>query len=137
VAAGLAALPADATHVLVHDAARPLATAALARRVIERLSRGGVDAVLPAIPVRDTLKRVDGERITSTVDRSTLVAVQTPQGFVVESLRAAHAADDADASDDAVLIERWGGTVAMVPGEEANLKITFPADLAIAEGLLS
>lgn len=137
VAAGLAALPADATHVLVHDAARPLATAALARRVIERLSRGGVDAVLPAIPVRDTLKRVDGERVTSTVDRSTLVAVQTPQGFVVESLRAAHSADDADASDDAVLIERWGGIVAMVPGEEANLKITFPADLALAEGLLS
>jgi len=136
VAIGLAALPADAEIVLVHDAARPLATPALCRRVLERLAAGGVDGVVPGIPVRDTLKRVDADRVVGTVDRAGLVAIQTPQGFVVESLRAAHAANDDDASDDAVLVERWGGAVAMVPGEEANLKITFPADLALAEGLL-
>ena len=136
VAAGLAALPVDAEIVLVHDAARPLATPALCRRVLERLVAGGVDGVVPAIPVRDTLKRVEADWVVGTVDRSGLVAIQTPQGFVLESLRAAHAADDDDASDDALLVERWGGAVAVVPGEETNLKITFPADLAVAEGLL-
>ncbi|HSM01740.1 MAG TPA: 2-C-methyl-D-erythritol 4-phosphate cytidylyltransferase [Acidimicrobiia bacterium] len=136
VAAGLAALPEDAERVLVHDAARPLATGALTRRVLERLAAGGVDGVVPAVPVRDTLKRVEGDWVVETVERSPLVAVQTPQGFMVGSLRAAHASDDEDASDDAVLIERWGGSIAVVPGEEANLKITFPADLAVAEAML-
>lgn len=136
VAAGLATLPEGAERVLVHDAARPLATAALTRRVLERLVAGGVDGVVPAVPVRDTLKRVEGDWVVETVERSPLVAIQTPQGFLVESLRAAHAADDQDASDDAVLIERWGGSIAVVPGEEANLKITFPADLAVAEAML-
>lgn len=136
VAAGLATLPEGAEWVLVHDAARPLATAALTRRVLERLVAGGVDGVVPAVPVRDTLKRVEGDWVVETVERSPLVAIQTPQGFLVESLRAAHAADDQDASDDAVLIERWGGSIAVVTGEEANLKITFPADLAVAEAML-
>lgn len=136
VAAGVAALPAAATHVLVHDAARPLATPELTRRIVARLAAGGVDAVVPAVAIRDTVKRVVGDFITETPDRSALVAVQTPQGFVVASLRAAQAADDDDASDDAVLIERWGGRVAVIPGEETNLKITFAADLLVAERLL-
>ncbi|MEX1207805.1 MAG: 2-C-methyl-D-erythritol 4-phosphate cytidylyltransferase [Acidimicrobiia bacterium] len=137
VARGLAALPDGATHVLVHDAARPLARPSLVRRVIDRLAVGDADGVVPVIPVRDTIKRVEGESVVETVERSALVAVQTPQGFLLESLRAAHAADDIDASDDALLIERWGGTVVTVPGEESNLKITFAGDLSIAEALLS
>jgi 2-C-methyl-D-erythritol 4-phosphate cytidylyltransferase len=136
VVAGLGALPPDADLVLVHDAARPLATPALCLRLLERIAAGGVDGVVPAVPVRDTLKRVESDWVVETVERSPLVAVQTPQAFLVESLRAAHAADDDDASDDAVLIERWGGSIAVIPGEEANLKITFPADLAVAEALL-
>lgn len=137
VARGLAAVPGEATHVLVHDAARPLAGPTLVRRVIDRLAAGDVDGVVPALPVRDTIKRVVGESVAETVERSALVAVQTPQGFVLDSLRAAHAADDDDASDDALLVERWGGTVVTVAGEEGNMKITYPGDLAIAEALLS
>jgi 2-C-methyl-D-erythritol 4-phosphate cytidylyltransferase/2-C-methyl-D-erythritol 2,4-cyclodiphosphate synthase len=137
VAIGLAALPDGATHVLVHDAARPLAGPSLVRRVIDRLAVGDADGVVPAIPVRDTIKRVDGESVVETVERSALVAVQTPQGFLLDSLRAAHAANDIDASDDALLIERWGGSVVMVPGEGSNLKITYAGDLSIVEALLS
>ncbi len=135
VANGLAALPPEATHVLVHDAARPLASATLALAVVARLERGDVAGVVPAVPVRDTLKKVDGDDVTETVDRSALVAVQTPQGFVLEVLRAAHAASDEDASDDAAMIERMGGRVVMIPGEPANLKITYPEDLAVARAL--
>jgi 2-C-methyl-D-erythritol 4-phosphate cytidylyltransferase len=135
VAAGLAALPADATHVLVHDAARPLATTALARAVVTRLAVGDVDGVVPAVPVGDTIKRVEGERVVETVLRTGLVAVQTPQGFRLEALRSAHGADDADATDDAQLVERAGGSVVYVPGEGSNLKITYPEDLAVAEAL--
>jgi 2-C-methyl-D-erythritol 4-phosphate cytidylyltransferase len=135
VAAGLAVLPEGATHVLVHDAARPLATAALVRAVLTRLAVGDVDGVVPAVPVADTIKRIAGERIVETMVRSGLVAVQTPQGFRLEELRAAHDADDTDASDDAELVERHGGSVVFVPGEGSNLKITYPADLAVAEAL--
>ena len=136
VAAGLTVLPPDATHVLVHDAARPLATAALAKAVVARLAAGGVDGVVPGIPVRDTMKRVAGDQVVSTVPRQDLIAVQTPQGFVVAALRAAHAAVDDDATDDAQLVERNGGRVVYVPGENANLKITYAEDLAVAEAWL-
>ena len=136
VAAGLAALPHDATHVLVHDAARPLASAALVRRVASRLAEGDVDAVTPAISIGDTLKRIAGERVVETVSREGLVSVQTPQGFSVVALRSAHAADDDDATDDAQLIERDGGSVVFVNGESGNMKITHPDDLAVAEALL-
>jgi 2-C-methyl-D-erythritol 4-phosphate cytidylyltransferase len=136
VRAGLDALPPGASHVLVHDAARPLATPELVRRVIDRLLSGGVDAVVPVVPVRDTLKRVGDGWVLATVERADLAGAQTPQGFKVEVLRAAHAVGDEDAGDDAVLVERLGMSVACVEGETANLKVTYPGDLALAEALL-
>jgi 2-C-methyl-D-erythritol 4-phosphate cytidylyltransferase len=137
VRAGLEALPPDASHVLVHDAARPLASPDLVRRVIDRLLSGGVDAVVPVVPVRDTLKRVGDGWVVETVDRRGLAGAQTPQGFRVAALRAAHAANgDDDAGDDALLVERLLGSVATVEGEEANLKVTYPGDLALAEAWL-
>jgi len=136
VAAGLTALESRADWVLVHDAARPLATEALTRRVIERLLRGDVDGVVPVVPVRDTLKRIDGDTVVETVGRASLVAVQTPQGFRVAALQAAQRSGDGDASDEALLIEREGGRVVTVPGDPANLKVTYPGDLAVVEALL-
>lgn len=136
VAAGLAAISADATHVVVHDAARPLATPDLVRALLERISVGDVAAVVPAVPVRDTMKRVRADRVVETVDRDGLVSVQTPQAFTVAALRSAHAAGDEDASDDALLVERIGGSVATIMGEVHNLKITFPDDLLLADRLL-
>lgn len=136
VRAGLDALPAGATHVVVHDAARPLATAALTRLVVARLAVGDVAGVVPVIALRDTVKRVGGELVEATIDRSDLVAVQTPQAFLLEALVAAHDAGDEDASDDAAMVERIGQRVAVVLGEASNLKITYPEDLAVAEALL-
>lgn len=136
VRAGLDALPADTTHVLIHDAARPLAGADLVRRVVARLGAGDCDGVIPGIPVRDTLKRVQGERVIDTADRSVLVAAQTPQGFDLAVVLAAHDAGDEDATDDAALVEANGGAVVVVPGDPRNLKITYPEDLAVAEALL-
>jgi 2-C-methyl-D-erythritol 4-phosphate cytidylyltransferase len=135
VANGMAALGEGFDYVLIHDAARPLASAELATRVVERLRRGDVDAVIPVVPVRDTLKRVAGDRVEGTVDRSRLVAAQTPQGFRFAALAAAQAADPGDAGDEAALIERAGGSVAAVPGDPANLKVTYPEDLAVIEAL--
>ncbi|HSG79677.1 MAG TPA: 2-C-methyl-D-erythritol 4-phosphate cytidylyltransferase, partial [Acidimicrobiia bacterium] len=137
VRAGLDALGGSAEWVLVHDAARPLASADLVGRVIARLVAGDVDGVVPVVAVRDTLKRVDGGRIVETVDRAPLVAAQTPQGFRVRTLLAAHDADRADASDDALLVERAGGTVVTVEGDPVNMKITYAGDLAVAEALLA
>lgn len=136
VAAGLAQVPGDTQFVLVHDAARPLATPALARRVAARLAAGDADAVVPVVAVRDTIKQIEGGWVAATLERSELRAVQTPQGFVADVLRRAHAASDADATDDAALVERWGGTVATVPGEPGNLKVTFPEDLVVLSALL-
>ena len=105
---GLDRVPTGTEFVLVHDAARPLASVDLIRRVIERLIVGDVAGVVPAVPVRDTVKETEGDVIVRTVDRSPLVAVQTPQGFVASILREAHAASDEDASDDATLVELDG-----------------------------
>jgi 2-C-methyl-D-erythritol 4-phosphate cytidylyltransferase len=135
VAIGVQALGPDVDMVLVHDAARPLAGEDLARRVAERLLRGDVDAVVPVVPLYDTIKRIDGETVVETVDRDALAAAQTPQGFRVGALLAAQAASPGDASDEAVLIERAGGTVVVVAGDPANLKVTYPADLAVVEAL--
>ena len=135
VAAGLAVAPEGVTHVLVHDAARPLASADLVGRVIDRLALGGTDAVVPGLAVRDTLKHVEDGVVTRTVDRTDLVIAQTPQGFTFDALVRGHAFDDDDATDDAALVERSGGKVVIVAGEDHNLKVTYPGDLAVAEAL--
>ncbi len=134
VLAGVGAIP-SAEHVLIHDAARPLASAALVRRVLEALKEGAV-AVIPAVPVNDALKRVDGDLITGHVDRTGMVAVQTPQGFRLDILRAAHDSVPGDAHDDAQLVQAQGHNVRVVAGEIHNLKITYPEDLERAEALL-
>ncbi len=135
VAAGLAVIPDSVSAVVVHDAARPLAGSELVVRVLARLAVGDVAGVVPGVPVRDTLKRVEGDRVVMTVDRDPLISVQTPQAFLVAALRAAHASDDADASDDASLLERAGEPIAWVPGDPGNLKVTYPADLQILEAM--
>lgn len=131
VRAGLAAVPAGASVILVHDGARPLASPALYRRVIDAV-QAGADAVVPALPVVDTIRRRGG----GVVDRDELVAVQTPQGFRAESLRTAHATGS-EATDDASLVEALGSSVVLVEGETENLKITRPADLLVARALLA
>jgi 2-C-methyl-D-erythritol 4-phosphate cytidylyltransferase len=139
VRCGLAAVPVEAEVVLVHDAARPLTTPAVFEAVLGSLAEVGLDGAVPGVPVHDTIKQVDTEQmITATLDRTTLVAVQTPQGFRASVLRRAHAAAGTDgATDDAVLVEAAGGRVRVVPGDPANLKITTPDDLAAAERRLA
>ena len=129
VANGLAAVPGGADVVLVHDAARPLASDALFARVVDAV-KGGADAAVPVIAVVDTIRHVDG----GTVDRDRLRAVQTPQGFRAAALRAVHDRGGL-ATDDASLVEEDGGRVVLVEGERSNLKITEPADLAVAAAL--
>ncbi len=133
---GLAAVPAAAEVIVVHDAARPLASDALFRSVIDAVLSDGAGGAIPGVPVSDTIKVVDGaSNVTRTLDRAALVAVQTPQAFGAEVLRRAHAAGG-EATDDAALVEALGATVRVVPGDPRNLKITTPADLGTAEGLL-
>jgi 2-C-methyl-D-erythritol 4-phosphate cytidylyltransferase len=134
VRAALAAVPDDADIVVVHDAARPLASPRLFMAVIAAV-REGADAAVPALAVTDTVKRVDGDRVIETVPREGLVVVQTPQAFRADALRRAHA-DGTDASDDAMLVERSGGVVKIVAGEARNLKITVPADLELAGSMI-
>jgi 2-C-methyl-D-erythritol 4-phosphate cytidylyltransferase len=136
VRAGLRAVPDEAEVVLVHDAARPLATLALCDAVIDAVTRGA-DAAIPALPVTDTLKRVDGTCVVDTVDRAHLVAVQTPQAFRASALRAAHAsAAHLEVTDDAAVVEATGGRAVIVPADPRNVKITTPVDLVIAAALL-
>ncbi|TDT14822.1 2-C-methyl-D-erythritol 4-phosphate cytidylyltransferase [Ilumatobacter fluminis] len=128
VRAGLAEVPPDTDIVCVHDAARPFADADLYRRVVAAVE-AGADASVPGIAVTDTIKVVDGDGVvTATPERSTLVAVQTPQAFRHGALVAAHASG-ADATDDAALIEATGGRVVVVEGAADNRKITVPDDL--------
>ena len=133
VRAGLAAWPVDVDIVVVHDGVRPLASPALFRAVVEKV-RAGADAVVPALPVVDTLKQVSGDTVTGAVARAGVVSVQTPQAFRVEVLRRAHEGGP-DATDDAALVEALGATVRVVPGDPRNLKVTTPADLEIAQAL--
>ena len=130
VRAGLAAVPAQAEVIVVHDAARPLATAELWQKVIDAVE-AGADGAVPAVAVTETIKRVQDDTIMETLDRHQLVLVQTPQAFRAAALRAAHVGGR-DATDDAGLVESSGGRVVTVPGEQRNLKITEPADLAVA-----
>jgi 2-C-methyl-D-erythritol 4-phosphate cytidylyltransferase len=133
---GLTVVPADAEVIVVHDAARPLASGELFRAVITAVTDEGAAGAIPGVPVRDTIKEVDDSmQVTATLDRSALVAVQTPQAFRADLLRQAYAGG-LEATDDAALVEALGALVRVVPGDPRNLKITTPADLRTAEHLL-
>lgn len=134
VRAGLAAVPDVVEVVVVHDAARPLAGPDLFRDVIDAVDDEAAAAV-PAVPIHDTVKRVEGDEVRETLDRRGLVAVQTPQAFRAAVLREAHAADG-DAGDDAALVEALGHTVRVVPGDPRNLKLTTTVDMELAMSLL-
>jgi 2-C-methyl-D-erythritol 4-phosphate cytidylyltransferase len=131
----LAEVAEDALVLLVHDAARPLVTDAVIERVLAPLSDGW-DGVIPGLPVVETLKSVEGDRVTGTVSRDGLVAAQTPQAFLADGLRAAYASDSADATDCASLVEARGGKIKWVEGDPRLLKVTTRADLELVAGWL-
>jgi 2-C-methyl-D-erythritol 4-phosphate cytidylyltransferase len=141
LALAAAGLGGDDSLVLVHDAARPLLTAEIARETLAAAGRDGVDAAVAATPVTDTIKQADaGGRVLRTLDRAGLWAVQTPQVFRRGALRRAldvPAEVLAEATDDAWLVERAGGCVAIVSAPRENLKVTTPLDLELAELLLA
>jgi 2-C-methyl-D-erythritol 4-phosphate cytidylyltransferase len=126
VRAGVGEVPDDAAVIIVHDAARPLLPPEMVGRLVEALGEG-FDGAVPALPVSDTVKRVERDVVLETLARDGLVAVQTPQAFVAGVLRAALAGGEA--SDCASLVERNGGRVRIVAGDERLLKVTTPADL--------
>ena len=128
VRAALAEVPEDALVVLVHDAARPLVDDAVIERLLAPLSEGW-DGVVPGLPLADTVKTVEGDRVTGTLDRSGLVAVQTPQAFLAGKLREAYAGELAGATDCSALVEARGGRVKWVEGDPRLLKVTTRADL--------
>jgi 2-C-methyl-D-erythritol 4-phosphate cytidylyltransferase len=133
---GLAAVPADASIICVHDAARPFASVELYDAVIAAVV-AGADCAIPGIVVTDTIKIVDADGVVvATPERAALRAVQTPQAFRADALREAHA-DGAEGTDDAALVEARGGRVVVVPGSEDNRKITYPADLAWAQARMT
>ena len=133
---GLAATPADAQTVLVHDGARPFVSADIIDRVLDACADGGAIA---AVPMTDTVKEVGADGVVrGTPDRAALWRAQTPQGFPRAALIEAYArarAEGVAATDDAALFERYSGPVRVVAGSERNLKVTRPADLRVAEAL--
>lgn len=135
---GVRSLPVNANHVLIHDGARCLATP----KLFERCAKAALttQGFITAVPVKDTIKQVNDQRvITHTPDRAQLWAAQTPQGFEVDVLRACHKRGDEEnwqVTDDAALLEKCGVPVTVVEGEETNLKVTTPMDLAIAQLIL-
>jgi 2-C-methyl-D-erythritol 4-phosphate cytidylyltransferase len=135
---GLQGLPSNATRVLIHDGARCLATSDLFNRCATTLQ--DCDGLIAAMPVKDTIKVVNDDRqITATPNRSHLWAAQTPQGFSVPLLKTCHAQGAQlgwSVTDDAALFEKCDLPVRIVQGEETNLKVTTPMDLAIAEFIL-
>lgn len=134
VRCGLAAVPANATIICVHDAARPFASAHLYREVIVQVHQGA-DGAVPAIAVTDTIKQVNAHNVVvGTPDRSSLVAVQTPQAFRATVLRDAHALSP-EGTDDATLVEQLGKQVVVVAGEAMNRKLTTPEDLEWARAI--
>ena len=134
VGAAMAAVPEGIDVVVCHDVARPLASPELFSAVLAPLDRA--DGAIPVLPVSDTVKRVAEGAVLETVPREGLALAQTPQAFRREALQAAHARDTGEGTDDAVLLERAGFRVAVVPGEPSNLKITVPEDLRLARALL-
>jgi len=135
VHAALADVSEDAFVVLVHDAARPLVDDAVVERVLKPLAEG-YDGVVPAIPIPDTVKRVEGRDVVETLVRDELFRAQTPQAFLASTLRRAYVGDLAEATDCASLVERAGGRVAVVEGDPRLLKVTTPEDLALVESWL-
>ncbi|MGB4442602.1 MAG: 2-C-methyl-D-erythritol 4-phosphate cytidylyltransferase [Coriobacteriia bacterium] len=141
VARGLAAVPADADVIAVHDGARPLVTPALIAEAIDALDAdAALDGVVVGHPSYDTLKLVGArDRVAGTLDRTTVWAAQTPQVFRAPVLRRAYARAEAEgfaATDDASLVERAGGSVRMLAGPRDNIKVTVPEDMLIVERLL-
>jgi len=135
----ISVLARDIDFILVHDAARALAPQELIPRLITELGRGA-EAVVPVLPVADTIKEVMGEKVVRTVDRSSLHRAQTPQGFRASTLIDAHSSakrDGVEGTDDASLVERVGIKVSTVPGDERAFKITTSFDLDLARALLS
>jgi 2-C-methyl-D-erythritol 4-phosphate cytidylyltransferase len=130
----LAEVPEEATVVVVHDAARPLVSEFVIQRVLTALSEGW-DGAVPALPVPDTVKRVEREQVVETLERSELVTVQTPQAFVADVLRRAVEAG-AEGPDCSSLVERAGGRVRWVQGDTRLLKVTTPADLELVSSWL-
>ncbi len=135
VRTALGEVPGEALVALVHDAARPLITDDVIGRVLAPLSEGW-DGVVPGLPLADTIKTVEGQRVTGTLAREKLVAVQTPQAFSVSALRTAYAGDLADATDCSALVEASGGRVAWVEGDARLLKVTTKADLELVASWL-
>jgi 2-C-methyl-D-erythritol 4-phosphate cytidylyltransferase len=138
VRAALGEVAADAAVVLVHDAARPILPEGVLERVLGPLSEGW-DAVVPALPIADTVKRVRGDEVVETLDRDALVTAQTPQAFLAESLRRAMASDtllQGPASDCAAIVEAGGGRVKIVEGDPRLLKVTSPGDLELVASWL-
>lgn len=134
---GLENLPREATHVLIHDAARPCLSTALLDRVIDALSSH--DAVIPAVPVTDTLVRELDARVDAILDRVHVSGVQTPQAFRTELIVRAHREARErgfQSSDDGSLVLALGQAVATVAGERTNIKVTYREDLSIAEAIL-
>lgn len=131
----LDAVPADVDAVLVHDAARPFGTDVVVRRIVAALTDGAA-AVIPVVALADTVKRVNSDGVVvETFDRSTLRAVQTPQGFRRDVLAAAHRDPNASSTDDAALVEAMGVEVRIVDGDERAFKVTTPWDLIVAQTL--
>ncbi len=138
VRAALAEVPDEATVVLVHDAARPLIADEVVERVITALADGW-DGAVPTLPIADTVKRVDGEAVTETLDRETLVTAQTPQAFVAPALRDAFSTlqhSVTKSTDCASLVEGNGGRVRAVEGDPRLVKVTTPADLELVASWL-
>jgi 2-C-methyl-D-erythritol 4-phosphate cytidylyltransferase len=137
VRAALAAVDDDVQVVLVHDAARPLTPPRLVDAVAAAV-RDGALAVVPVLPIADTVKEVDEQgRVVRTPDRATLRAVQTPQGFRRDVIEAAYALDDIAMTDDAGLVEALGVTVTTITGDPEAFKVTRPSDLIFAEAVLA
>ena len=133
VAAAVAVVPEDAAVVLVHDAARPILPEEVIERVLTALNEGW-DGAIPVIPVADTVKRVESDRVVETVEREGLAVAQTPQAFVAPVLRGA--LSDDEATDCSALVEARGGRIKAVPGDPRLIKVTEPADLDAVEHLL-
>ncbi len=128
----------DTHMVVVHDAARPFATPGLVHEVVDALK--GAHGAAPAVPVADTLKEVRDGRVIRTVERSSLYTIQTPQAFLTDALKKVHDKARVDgfvATDDAQLVERYGGVVRIVEGARDNIKLTYPEDWRVAEAMVA